>query len=46
VPSEEEQTAIDAGPSMLSMVRIVAVSVALVVLFSFAAGYGFGRLFL
>lgn len=34
------------SPSMLSMVKIVAISVVLIVLVSFAAGYGFGRLFL
>jgi hypothetical protein len=28
------------------MVRIVAIAVALIILVSFAAGYGFGRLFL
>jgi len=33
------------GPSVWSMVKIVAVSVALIILLSFAAGYAFGRLF-
>jgi hypothetical protein len=36
----------DDGPSVLAMVGIVAVGVALVILVFFAAGYGFGRLFL
>jgi hypothetical protein len=36
----------DAGPSMLSMMRIVAVSVVLIVLVFFGAGYGFARLFM
>jgi type IV secretory pathway TrbD component len=34
------------GPSVLVMVGAVAVIVALVILVFFAAGYGFGRLFL
>jgi preprotein translocase subunit SecE len=34
------------GPSVLSMVAIVAVVVALVILVFFALGYLFGRLFL
>jgi hypothetical protein len=34
------------GPSVLSMIGIVALIVALVILVFFAAGYGFGRLFL
>jgi hypothetical protein len=34
------------GPSVLAMVGIVALGVALVILLFFAAGYGFGRLFL
>ena len=36
----------DEGPSVLWMVAIVAVSVVLIILLFFAAGYGFGRLFL
>jgi hypothetical protein len=36
----------DDGPSVLTMVGIVALGVALVILVFFAAGYGFGRLFL
>jgi hypothetical protein len=34
------------GPSVLKMVGAVAIGVALVILVFFAAGYGFGRLFL
>jgi hypothetical protein len=34
------------GPSVLAMVGAVALIVALVILVFFAAGYGFGRLFL
>jgi hypothetical protein len=34
------------SPSMLKMVGAVAIGVALVILLFFAAGYGFGRLFL
>jgi hypothetical protein len=34
------------GPSVLTMVGVVALIVALVILVFFAAGYGFGRLFL
>lgn len=34
------------GPSVLAMVGAVALFVALVILVFFAAGYGFGRLFL
>jgi hypothetical protein len=34
------------GPSVLAMVGAVALGVALVILVFFAAGYGFGRLFL
>jgi hypothetical protein len=34
------------GPSVLAMVGAVAVIVAMVILAFFAAGYGFGRLFL
>lgn len=34
------------GPSVLRMVGAVALIVALVILVFFAAGYGFGRLFL
>jgi hypothetical protein len=41
-----QQPALEEGPSLLSMVRIVAVAVALIILVSFAAGYCFGRLFL
>jgi hypothetical protein len=36
----------DDGPSVLAMVGVVALGVALVILAFFAAGYGFGRLFL
>jgi hypothetical protein len=36
----------DDGPSVLAMVGAVALIVALVILVFFAAGYGFGRLFL
>jgi len=36
----------DDGPSVLAMVGAVALFVALVILIFFAAGYGFGRLFL
>jgi preprotein translocase subunit SecE len=36
----------DDGPSVLSMIAIVAVVVALVILVFFAVGYLFGRLFL
>lgn len=36
----------DENPSVLAMIAIVAVSVALIILVCFAAGYGFGRLFL
>jgi hypothetical protein len=36
----------DDGPSMLAMIGVVALGVALVILVFFAAGYGFGRLFL
>jgi hypothetical protein len=34
------------GPSVLTMIGGVALLVALVILVFFAAGYGFGRLFL
>jgi len=34
------------GPSVLTMIGAVALIVALVILVFFAAGYGFGRLFL
>jgi hypothetical protein len=34
------------GPSVLKMIGVVALGVALVILVFFAAGYGFGRLFL
>jgi hypothetical protein len=34
------------GPSVLAMVGAVALIVAVVILVFFAAGYGFGRLFL
>ncbi len=34
------------GPSVLTMIGAVALIVALVILAFFAAGYGFGRLFL
>jgi len=36
----------DDSPSLVGMVGIVALSVALIILVSFAAGYGFGHLFL
>ncbi len=36
----------DGGPSMLRMIGAVALFVAIVILVFFAAGYGFGRLFL
>jgi hypothetical protein len=36
----------DESPSVLKMVGFVALAVALVILVFFAAGYGFGRLFL
>jgi hypothetical protein len=36
----------DHGPSVLTMIGGVALFVALVILVFFAAGYGFGRLFL
>lgn len=36
----------DDGPSVLSMVALVAISVMVIILVCFAAGYGFGRLFL
>jgi hypothetical protein len=36
----------DDGPSVLMMVGAVALIVAMVILVFFAAGYGFGRLFL
>jgi hypothetical protein len=36
----------DQGPSVLTMIGAVALGVALIVLVFFAAGYGFGRLFL
>jgi hypothetical protein len=34
------------GPSVLAMIGAVALIVALIILAFFAAGYGFGRLFL
>jgi hypothetical protein len=36
----------DSGPPVLAMVGAVALLVATVILVFFAAGYGFGRLFL
>ena len=36
----------DEGPSVLTMIGAVALIVTLVILVFFAAGYGFGRLFL
>ncbi len=36
----------DEGPSVVSMIAIVAASVALVILVFFVVGYVFGRLFL
>jgi hypothetical protein len=34
------------GPSVFSMIAIVAISVVVIILICFVAGYGFGRLFL
>jgi hypothetical protein len=34
------------GPSVLSMIGVVAIVVAIVILVFFGAGYAFGRLFL
>jgi preprotein translocase subunit SecE len=36
----------DENPSVIGMIGIVAISVALIILICFAAGYGFGRAFL
>jgi preprotein translocase subunit SecE len=36
----------DDQPSFLSMIRLVAIVVAVVILVFFGIGYGFGRLFL
>lgn len=36
----------DDGPSVMAMIGFVALGVALIILVFFAAGYGFGRLFL
>ena len=36
----------DEGPSVVKMIGFVALGVAFVILVFFAAGYGFGRLFL
>jgi hypothetical protein len=36
----------DGSPSVLAMIGAVALIVAMVILVFFAAGYGFGRLFL
>ncbi|MHB8491275.1 MAG: hypothetical protein ACYDA6_03535 [Solirubrobacteraceae bacterium] len=36
----------DDGPSLLTMVKAVAATVAFIILVSFAAGYAFGRFFL
>ena len=44
--AQPQEQALEQGPSLFSMVRIVAIAVALIILVSFAAGYGFGRLFL
>jgi hypothetical protein len=44
--AQPEERALEQGPSLFSMVRVVAIAVALIILVSFAAGYGFGRLFL
>ncbi len=44
--SAEAERMNDEGPSVLKMVGFVALAVALVILVFFAAGYGFGRLFL
>jgi hypothetical protein len=46
VAAEEGGKLNDDGPSVLTMVGAVALIVALVILLFFAAGYGFGRLFL
>ena len=49
IPAEREQFElgpIDDGPSVFSMVKVVALTVVVVILVFFAAGYGFGRLFL
>jgi preprotein translocase subunit SecE len=34
------------GPSFLTMIGVVAVTVAVIILLFFGIGYGFGRLFL
>lgn len=44
--SGERDDAHDDSPTLPAMVGIVALSVALIILVSFAAGYGFGHLFL
>jgi hypothetical protein len=44
--AQPPERALEEGPSLFSMVRAVAIAVALIILVSFAAGYGFGRLFL
>ena len=44
--SESSVMMSDDGPSVLTMIGAVALIVALVILVFFAAGYGFGRLFL
>ncbi len=44
--SQELRQMSDDGPSVLTMIGAVALIVALVILVFFAAGYGFGRLFL
>jgi hypothetical protein len=36
----------DDGPSVLKMIGFVALAVTLVILVFFAAGYGFGRVFI
>jgi hypothetical protein len=43
-PTVDEQP--DTRPSFLSMVKLVAISVAVTILVFFAIGYIFGRLFL
>jgi hypothetical protein len=45
-PSALDEGAQGESPSLPAMVGIVGLSVAVIILVSFAAGYGFGRLFL
>lgn len=44
--SDERDGRMNDGPSVLTMIGVVALIVALVILVFFAVGYGFGRLFL